>query len=107
MNNKRYRSFQNGRVWSISGGAANQPLVCFAADVLWGQDHDSLGSWENWTLPAQVLSFKKAWFASQGHRALLDWLDTDLGPEPGLQRRHGAPAPQIVLLDDSPPSSVV
>jgi hypothetical protein len=101
MRTKRYRSFQNGRVWSISGGAANQPLVCLVADVLWGANSDTLGAWESWTLPPQVLSFRRAWFASQGHRALLDWLGTDLGPEPGLHLRHGAPAPQIVLLDDS------
>jgi hypothetical protein len=101
MRTKRYRSFQNGRVWSISGGAANQPLVCLVSDVLWGANSDTLGAWESWTLPPQVLSFRRAWFASQGHRALLDWLDTDPGPEPGLHLRHGAPAPQIVLLDDS------
>jgi hypothetical protein len=101
MRNNRFRSFQNGRVWSIGGGAANQPLVCLTANVTWGQDQSSLGSWESWTLPVQVLSFKKAWFAKQGHRALLDWLGTELGPEPGLNLRHGAPAPKIVLLDDS------
>ena len=101
MKNKRFRSFQNGQIWSISGGAANQPLVCLAASVSWGLDQASQGSWESGTLPVQALSFKKAWFAKQGHRALLDWLDADLGPQPGQNLRHGVPAPKIVLLDDS------
>lgn len=99
---KRFQSFTEGKVWAISGGAPNQPLVCLACDAVFATDAESPGTWEGWRLETQVLSVRRAWFASQGHRALLKWLKDDMGPEPGSPMiRRRPPAPRGILIDDS------
>ncbi|WP_170756417.1 hypothetical protein [Ruegeria lacuscaerulensis] len=90
------RDRMHGRVYAISGGQPNQPLVCMVADVFWGETQDD---WQTWLDP-QVISVQICWFAAKDHAALRSWIKADRQAwrDEVLTREH---LPVIILLDVS------
>ncbi len=68
------RDKMHGRLYTVSGGAPNQPLVCVVADAFWSRS-DADG-WTGW-LETQIVLFRSAWFAAKDHASLAEWIEQD------------------------------
>ena len=87
------RTKASGRIYGVTGGRANQPLVAIAANVHWFTPED-----QDWRMATQAIYPVRSWFSASGYEALTDWIRTDLGS--WSAGRKGPGSPVLVAADN-------
>lgn len=93
----RPRTSAFGRIYSVAGGAANHPLVAFAADAGWLREDDS----RSWMAP-QCLIFERGYSRTGSAEHLRDWIDRDLANWRAEPNRASKPVLIAVETSQSP-----
>ncbi len=93
------RDRMTGRIYAVSGGAPNQPLVCLVANCFWSLDEDSGFEW----LEPQILTVTDAYFATKDHRALTGWIKQNRTAwRDGHSARKSLPVSVMIDVSQSP-----